>query len=584
MKKEWVLYKNSQENNKILEGLKEENPNIPESIIEVLFNRGFDTTEKINNHLYSGIKELKDTSLMKDSDKFVDIICEIIKEGGLIVNYSDFDIDGIGSSAIFVNAIRNIGGKVEFYTNNRFVDGFGIVPNGVNELYKKYPDVKLIVTTDNGIVGFDGVKRAKELGIKVIITDHHKPDVKGKVPEADAIINPHQKDCKYPFKKLCGAGVIFKLLLLLYNKLNADKNYLYGLMDILALSTVGDMVSLVDENRIFVKEGLKLLNSKNNTVIREILNRLNVTEADEETIGYILSPTFNALSRMDGEASLGIEILTGNASYDKIDYLIEKNSERKELTNNQLDKAKELLKNENKNINSLVIHDDEFHEGVIGLVAGRLKEKYNKPTIIFSTVKNNKGDIFYKGSGRSIEGYDLLEGLTRISKYIQNFGGHDMAGGLSIKASDFENFKKAFEEDVSINADMSLLKTKKVFIDTVISENDINQSIIDGYKQLKPFGVGFEKPKFGLKCFNVDIEKSSNRDGIFYPYIGKGCKHLKLVNKKNIVLLAFNESKLYKNMNEPLHIKAVGFPSLNIYNNYKTYQFIVENDYLQKVK
>ena len=585
MKRNWVLYNRTEEQKKELNNLKKQLNKIPESIIEILYNRGFNNIDKIEKHLNCSINDLEDTRLMKDSDKFISIMTEAIKNKDLIINYSDYDIDGIGSSALFLNGIRHIGGNIEYYTNNRYGDGFGIAANGIDKIYEQYPGVKLIVTTDNGIVGFDGVNRAKELGIKVIITDHHTPDVSGQLPDADAVINPHQKDCKYQFKDLCGAGIIFKLLLLLYDSLGADKNYLYSMMDILSISTVGDMVSLTGENRVFVKEGIKLLNKRTNKALNIIADKLDIKQIDEETIGYIYAPSFNALSRLDGTPSTGIDILT-KLERDKLDsaitYMINKNIERKELTVEQFGKAEETL-NENGLKSAIVLYDESFNEGIVGLIAGRLKEKYNRPVIIFAKHETKDG-VVYKGSARSIDGYNLFDGMNRTSKYLCGFGGHALAGGLSVKPEDFKSFADAFIKDTETHVDANVFNIKNVYIDSIISEKDINQTLINGYEVLKPFGMGFEKPKFGLKQFNVDVQNSTGREGIFYPYIGKDSSHLKLVNSNGVVLLAFGQAELYKAMNEPLHLKGIGLPSINIYKNTKTYQFIIENDYMQIVK
>ena len=228
---------------------------ISSQAIDILYNRGFKTVEEIEQHLYSNLEDMHPTHLMKDSDKFCEIVIEAIENNEEITNYSDYDSDGVTSSSALVRGIRNAGGKINYYTNNRFIEGYGITPKGVDNLLEKFPNTKLIITTDNGIVGYEGIDYANSLGLKVIVTDHHEPG--DTLPNALAIINPKRKDCEYPFKGLCGAGVVFKLLLQLYWEMDLDLEYVYDLLDIVAVGTVGDLVPLVDENRILVKEGLK---------------------------------------------------------------------------------------------------------------------------------------------------------------------------------------------------------------------------------------------------------------------------------------------------------------------------------------
>ena len=246
--------------------------NISETALRVMYNRGLKTVNDIEKHLFSNIKNLYDPFLLPDSDKFCEVVSEAIKNDENIINYTDYDCDGIGSSVTTLNGIQKLidlsGSKatINWYANNRFGEGYGITVGGVEDLLKKYPNTDLIITTDNGIVAFDAIEKCNALGIKIVITDHHKPLMeKGqeKLPNALAVVNPHRQNSIYPFKEICGAGVIFKLLLALASYMGYKEDIMYDLLDTVAMATIGDLMPLLDENRIFVKEGLKLVKSEN---------------------------------------------------------------------------------------------------------------------------------------------------------------------------------------------------------------------------------------------------------------------------------------------------------------------------------
>ena len=293
-RKRKCIYDNSTEKFNILKKLKSE-PNLKNlsyRTLEILYERGYRTLADIEKFLYSTMYDLYDSRLLKDSEKAVEILINAIKNKLHIVLFSDYDSDGIFSAVVGVKGLRNAGANIDYYTNNRFEDGYGICVDGVNKLIEKYPDTKVILTTDNGIVAYDGIKRAKELGITVIVTDHHEPG--DTLPMADAIVDPKRHDCQYPFKGLCGAGVIFKLLLLLYYEMDLDLDYIYDMCDLVAVATVGDVVPIVDENRILVKEGIKRIKQEHREVFKLLREKTQPKKINSETFGFIYVPMMNA--------------------------------------------------------------------------------------------------------------------------------------------------------------------------------------------------------------------------------------------------------------------------------------------------
>ena len=556
------------------------------SAIDVLYNRGFKTVEEIEKHLFSTLNDIHPSYLLKDSDKFVEIVSEAIRNGDEIVNYSDYDSDGVTSSAITVRAIRNAGGKINYYTNNRFIEGYGITPKGVDNMLELYPNTKLIITTDNGIVAYEGIKYANSLGLKVIVTDHHEPGET--LPEALAIVNPKRKDCPYPFDGLCGVGVMFKLLIQLYWEMDLDLNYIYDLLDIVAVGTVGDLVPLIDENRIFVKEGIKRVKREDRLVFRKLREALQITKVDEETFGFTYCPILNALGRIDGSPEDAIELLVTDDEQridEIISQLVKLNETRKELTKQQENFSIDLVEKMPELPKVIVLYDESFHEGVVGLVAGRLKEKYNRPTIVLAPhtkeIINPDGSKrivkIFKGSARSIEGFHIKEVFDMLKSHLLGYGGHSMAGGLSVSEDSLSDFILAINDKAS-----ELLSeddfVKIVNIDTAISAKDVTVELIEEFDLLKPFGMNFPKPRFGLKDFKVDLSKITS------PYVGKDNSTLRLISDTNLTLMMFKFASLYKDLNEPSCLKAVGMPSLNVFRGMTSAQFIVESDYLHPSK
>ncbi|MFI3211608.1 MAG: DHH family phosphoesterase, partial [Peptostreptococcaceae bacterium] len=346
--------------------------NISDLSLQILFNRGYKNEKEILHLLNGELKDVHPAEFLTDCEKFTEIVKEAILSKKKIICYSDYDIDGVCSASALCLGVKNAGGIIDFYTNNRFEEGYGITKNGVDDLLAKFPDTNLIITTDNGIVGFEGINHAVKRGIDVIVTDHHEQG--DEIPkDALAVINPKRKDCDYPFDGLCGAGVVFKLLISLYYEMNLDLEYIYDLLDIIALATVGDLVPLVDENRIIVKEGLKKISYGKRLAFKKLREGLGVTKVDEETFGYTYGPLINAIGRINGTPGNAIRLFITDDESEMdliVKELVDLNNERKELTKSQEKLALSLLHEKKELPNVIVLKHKDFHEGVVGLIAG----------------------------------------------------------------------------------------------------------------------------------------------------------------------------------------------------------------------
>lgn len=537
---------------------------------KILFNRGIDTYEKVKRHLYLELNDTNSPTLFKDHDIFVDMVKRAIANSQKIIILGDYDVDGVSATAILMLALKKAGADVDFYINNRFVEGYGFKPESLDSILKLYPDVKTIITVDNGIVSFEAVKLAVDKGIEVLITDHHDPKSNGSLPNAHAVVNHKRHDCPYPFKDLSGAGVIFKMMVLLYMELDLDIGDVYDLLDILAVSTVADVVSLTDENRVFVKEGLRLIRNDHRLMFKILNELLNIQQIDEETIAFKYAPAMNAIGRLDGCPSDVVRALISDdeAYVRKIcANMIEKNSLRREKTSAQVDLAEKMLSNEPDDTDVLIVCDESFDEGIVGLIAGKLCERYYKASIALTF---HNGVI--KGSARSTPELHIKKAMDYCEDLLEGYGGHAQAGGLSLKPENLNEFKKRINEYAKkILTDED--RVQKVSVDVApLSPMDINGNTVDEIEKLKPYGQGFIKPLFGYK---TPVFK-------FYENI-KG-DTLKLTGLNGIDIIGFDKRQLYLDLNKPKGVAVLGCPGPNVYNGNITYQFVIKDNNLKPCK
>lgn len=474
-------------------------------IARLIRNRDVTGQDNIRMYLKGSIKDIPSPWLMKDMKKAVKIIKEKVSEKAKIRIIGDYDIDGVMSTYVLLRGLIRIGADVDTYIPDRVADGYGIHEHLINRAEEDKVDT--ILTCDNGIAAVSEIQLAKEKGMTVIVTDHHEIPYKetenGReiiLPPADAILNPKQQDCPYPSKNLCGAVVAFKLISALYEEFCVPGEELEDFYELAAIATVGDVMDLQGENRILVKEGLKRLKNTGNLGLRELI-RVNGLEDSKITayhVGFVLGPCINASGRLDTAArSLALLNAENQGEAAKLaGDLTALNQSRKSLTEEGKEAAIHQVENTDlKNDRVLVIYLPDCHESIAGIIAGRIKEKYHKPTFVLT-----KGENSAKGSGRSIEAYSMYEELVRCADLLIQFGGHPMAAGLSIEEKNIEKFRRRLNQNCSLTEEDL---QPKIVIDVPMPISYITKNLIRQIALLEPFGKGNTKPLFAQKGLKV---------------------------------------------------------------------------------
>lgn len=476
-------------------------------MVNILVNRGIKTPYDIDRFVNASLKDLYDPFLMQDVDKAIEIIKEGIKHGKKIAIYGDYDVDGVTSTVILYKALKRCKGNFIYHIPNREGEGYGMNSERIKSL--KEEGVDIILSCDNGISAIEQVKLAKELGMKVIITDHHelsfKEDENGErhyiLPEADAVVNPKRGDCSYPFKMLCGAGIAFKFAQALYSVMNINEDEIYELLQYAAIGTICDVVDLVDENRIIAKNGLRILKNTENLGLKALIKETNIEGKDLNSyhIGYIIGPCINATGRLE-TAKLSVELLLAEderIAEDLASKLHKLNVERQEMTIKGVEDIEEIIETTPlKNHKVFVIYKEDIHESIAGIVAGKIKEKYNVPTIVLT-----RGKDMPKGSGRSIEGYNMFEELLKCKDLLEKFGGHPMAAGLSLKEENINMLRKSLNQQCKLKKEDMI---PKISIDKRLQLREISTDLVKNLKILEPFGKGNSSPLFAEKNVLVD--------------------------------------------------------------------------------
>lgn len=468
--------------------------------VRVIRNRDVVGEEEIQKYLCGTKEDMYSPWLLKDMDKTVEILEQKLAEKKKIRIIGDYDADGVNATCILLKGLKRCGAEVDSEIPHRMHDGYGINERLIEKA--KEDNVDTIVTCDNGIAAMNQTIYAKELGITMIITDHHdvpyEEDKAGRVylvPPADAVINAKQRDCAYPFKELCGAGIAYKLIQAMYEKLGISAQEAYRLLEFAAVATVGDVMELRDENRIIVKEGLIRLRQSDYPGLRSLMyvNGIDPNALNSYHIGFIIAPCLNAGGRLDtANRALSLLLCEEKSEADRMaGELKALNDSRKLLTMRETKKACEILDKSGATDKVLVVYLPECHESLAGIIAGRLKEHYYKPAFVLT--KTEQG---LKGSGRSIEGYSMFEELVKCREYLDKFGGHPMAAGLSLREENLELFKKALNENCTLTPEDY---TCKRWIDVQMPLGYITKELIRGFSVLEPFGRGNEKPLFAEK-------------------------------------------------------------------------------------
>ncbi|WP_294358745.1 single-stranded-DNA-specific exonuclease RecJ [uncultured Clostridium sp.] len=502
MEKRWVI-KNSKAN---IEELSRKSF-ISKVIAKILVNRNISTTEEIEKFLKVSLDDTHDPFLMEDMDKGTDIISEDITTGNKIAIYGDYDVDGVASTTILYIALKKIGANVIYYIPDREKDGYGLNENSLYSL--KEQGVKTILTCDNGIAAINEVKKCKEFGMNIVITDHHDlpyedgDNTKVIIPKADAVINPKRLDCNYPFKLVCGATVAYKFSLALYIKRNIDTSILKDLLVFAGVATICDVVDLIDENRVIAKYAIDALNGTvNNVGMRALIEACNLQdkEINSYSIGFVLGPCINASGRLE-TAKMAVDLFVSK-EYEKCieiaKKLVDLNKTRKMMTEEAVESVIKQIENSDIiNDKVLVVLDKEIHESLAGIIAGRIKERYNRPTIVLTSGSNN----IIKGSGRSIEEYNMFEELTKIKENFLKFGGHPMAAGMSLESCNVDKLRRELNENCALDENDLI---KKYTIDCSFKIGNINNQLVYDINMLEPFGKGNHRPVLGDKGVEVN--------------------------------------------------------------------------------
>ena len=522
---------------------------LPRTIARVMSIRGINSRIDSKDFFCPDIRQLHDPFLMVDMDKAVERILSAISDNKIILIFGDYDVDGTTSAAFLTLFFRSINVEAHFYIPSREKEGYGVSKQGID--YAKYIGADILITCDCGINAFEKVDYANEKGLDVIITDHHKPDKT--LPNAFAIVNPNRFDCSYPFKGLCGASVVFKLALGICEKGGFDSKHVWKNSDVVTLGIAADLVPIQDENRIIVHHGIRQMYKETNLGITA-LQKTGGLLGKDITVGRLvfwMTPKINAAGRL-GDASRAVKLLTTQnpvLAMDIAQELEEENNRRKDITLKITNDALYMVKTncDLENENAIVLGHENWHPGVIGIVASRIKEEFARPAIIISLDEAES-----RGSCRSIRGFDMVDALGECKNYLTGFGGHPIAAGLSMKYSDFDSFKQEFikvaNEKISTN---DLIPT--IYVDSELNLEDLNDRMIKFLHSMEPYGPGNMRPGFVSSNLSIDgIPKLLGRDQNTLKFSVKQ-------NKTPIESIGFNMAEHYEKLiqNSPIDIAYV---------------------------
>ena len=548
MNKQWEVFNTDEE--KIAEISSKFN--ISKVVSKIIVNRGLTNEDDIHTFLNPTRHDFHDPFLLPDMDKAVNRIIEAINNNEKTVIYGDYDVDGITSSTVLKRYLEERGLHTDIYTPNRLDEGYGLNVQAINKIASE--GYKLIITVDCGITGKVEVDEAKKLGIDIVITDHHEPTEK--LPSAIAVVDAKRKDSVYPFKGLAGVGVAFKTMQAISMKLGLSEETYLKYMDIVCIGTIADIVPLKDENRVISKLGLKLIKQTRNVGIKNLLTSTGYRKIDSSTVSFGMAPRINACGRMGHEKTAVELFLTNDTEEAKqiTQELNKYNQQRQDIEKNIFEEAKKLI--DEKQGPCIVIGKENWHHGVIGIVASKITELYGKPSILLCYE-----DDIAKGSGRSIKGFDLFEALEQCNENIEQFGGHNMAIGITIRKEKLNKFINEFEEYAKEKNIESIVPVIK--IDEKIELKDIDIEDIRQLKLLEPFGEENPTPLFQLDNLKI----------ISIRALSEG-KHLKMVLKddfnKCIDVIGFNMGHLVNEYKIGNKIDVVGILEINNYNNIET--------------
>lgn len=529
----------------------------------ILYNRGIREDEEITRFLSKDLGVMHDPYLLKDMEKAVERIRQARDNHEKITIYGDYDVDGITSIAILYKQLTEMGMKVAYYIPDRMQEGYGVNRDALDKI--RQDGSSLIITVDTGITAVEEGEYAKEIGMDIIVTDHH--ECKETLPNVYAAIDPKQKDCPYPFKSLAGVGVVFKLIQAL-----DERKSLPDLMDkyadLMCLGTVADISPLVDENRVIVTEGLKRFKTTKNTGLKALIDvSTNGKAITTSTIGYIIAPRINASGRL-GCAGRSVDLfLTDDEAKAKelAESLCEENTLRQHTEQKMFKEALEYLEShpEVKEDKVIIIPHKDWHHGIVGIVSSKITEKFYKPSILFAI----DGDEA-KGSGRSVNGFNLFGALENCSELLEKFGGHELAAGLTIKASNIETFRKKINE-CSKDSFTEQMLTPTIMLDAAIKVPYISLETVNDINRLQPFGVDNPTPSFAIR--NIKIHKISVMSE------GKHLRMTLLKDGKYLDSVGFGMGEYYQHLEEGDFIDVAFALDINDYKGFQNVQLILKD-------
>ena len=543
-------------------------------IARLIRNRDVTDESKIREYLTGTIEDLPSPWLMKDMRKAVDILKEKISAQAKIRIIGDYDIDGVTSTYVLLKGLTRIGGKVDTYIPDRVADGYGIHEHLINRAEEDGIDT--IVTCDNGIAAAAEIDMARKKNMTVIVTDHHEipyREINGTrqvlLPPANAILNPKQSDCDYPEKGLCGAVVAFKLIIALYEEYGLSRKELEDYYELAAIATVGDVMDLQGENRILVKEGLRRLKDTENIGLRELIraNGLEDMKITSYHVGFVLGPCINASGRLDTAArSLALLNAKDREKAARLaGDLTALNQSRKALTEKGKEEAIQMVETTSLGQDRvLVIFLPDCHESIAGIIAGRIREKYHRPSIVLT-----RGETGIKGSGRSIEGYSMFEELVKCADLMTQFGGHPMAAGLSMEEKNVEEFRRRLNENCTLTEEDL---RPKVIIDVPMPVSYITRELIEQISLLEPFGKGNTKPVFAQKGLRVLESRVFGKN--------RNVAKVKLMDPSGTVMdgVYFGEAEEFvRFIDGKDSISVTYYPEINIFRGRESIQIVIQN-------
>lgn len=535
----------------------------------VIRNRGIEGQENIERYLYGNLDGLYSPWLLKDMRLAVDVLKEKLAEGQKIRIVGDYDIDGVCATYILYQALKRLGGRVDYAIPDRIKDGYGINESMIQAA--KEDEIDTILTCDNGISAFSQIQLAREFGMTVVVTDHHEVPMDGEreiLPPADAVIDPKQKGCSYPFSEICGAVVAYKLVWALYEEFGVSREEWLELLEFAAIATVGDVMKLQDENRIIVKYGLKKLGRTKNVGLRKLAEKTNLDLKNITAyhIGFVIGPCLNAGGRLQ-TAKLALSMLLSEDE-DEAETLAQElkelNDMRKDMTEQWTAEAKVLADTQYRDDKVLVIFLPECHESLAGIIAGRLREYCQKPAIVLT-----RSEEAVKGSGRSIEAYHMFQKLSEVKELMLKFGGHPMAAGLSLLEENIDSFRRQLNEQSGLTEEDF---KAKLWIDVPMPIDYIRERLVEELKILEPFGQGNEKPLFAQKKVRIRSCRIIGKNKNVVKMVLEGSSGMPMDGILFTDGIAFEEERKGRTLMDIIY-----YPEINEYNGNRSLQVVIRN-------